>query len=45
MLSLFFAPFAKFVKLDFFGNQLFVFTGPIIYALAGSTGELDESVL
>ena len=39
MLGLLSAPFAEFFKLDFFGYEFFVFAGPVIYALTGSTGE------
>jgi hypothetical protein len=45
MLSLFSAPFAIFIELDFFSNEFLVLAGPVIYTLAGSAGELDKSVL
>ena len=45
MLGLLAAPFAEFFELDFFGYQFLVFTGPVIYALAGSAREFYESIL
>jgi len=45
MLRLFSAPLAEFLKLDFFNNEFFVFTGPVIDALAVSAGEFYKSIL
>ena len=45
MLGLFSAPFAEFFKLDFLGDKLFVFTGPVIDALADRAGKFYKSIL
>jgi len=45
MLGLFFTPFTIFFKLNLFSNEFFVFTGPVIYALAGRAGEFYKSIL
>jgi hypothetical protein len=45
MLGLLSAPFAILFKLDFFGDEFLVFTGPVIYALASSAGEFYKSIL
>ena len=45
MLSLLSAPFAEFFELDFLSNEFLVLTGPVIYTLAGSTGEFYKSIL
>jgi hypothetical protein len=45
VLGLLSAPFAIFFQLNFFGNEFFVFAGPVIYALAGSAGEFYKSIL
>jgi hypothetical protein len=45
MLGLFFAPFAEFIKLNFFGNNFLVFAGPIIYAFTVSAGKFYKSIL
>ena len=45
MLGLFTAPFAEFFKLDFFSDEFFIFTGPVIYVLAGFAGKFYKSIL
>jgi hypothetical protein len=45
VLGLLSAPFAEFFKLDFFSNEFLVLAGPVIYTLAGSTGEFYKSIL
>ena len=39
------APLAKFLELNFALNFFLVFLAPVIGALAGGAGELDEAVL
>ena len=39
------APFAVLFELDFAFNELLVFAGPVVNALALSTGQFYESVL
>jgi hypothetical protein len=45
VLSLLFAPFAIFFKLNLFSDEFLVFAGPVIYALAGSAGKFYKSIL
>ena len=45
MLGLLSAPFAILFELDFFSNEFLVLAGPVIYALAGSTGEFYKAIL
>jgi hypothetical protein len=45
VLSFLFAPLAVLQKLDLFLDELLIFAGPIVYALAVSAGELYKSVL
>lgn len=45
MLCLLFTPLTILQKLEFFSNEFFVFTGPVVYAFAGLAGELYKSIL
>ena len=45
MLSLLFAPFAVFFKLNLFSDEFLVLTGPVIYAFADTAGKLYKSIL
>ena len=45
MRCLFLAPFAPLFKLYFTSYFFLIFATPVVYALASSTGELDESIL
>jgi len=45
MLCLLSAPFAILFELDLFSDEFLVFTGPVIYAFAGSAGEFYKSIL
>jgi len=39
------APFTKLLKLDLFGDELFVLAGPVIYAFALGATEFKQSIL
>jgi hypothetical protein len=45
VLGLLAAPLAVFFKLDLFSNELLIFAGPVIYALASSAGEFYKPIL
>ena len=45
MNSLFPAPFAKLFDLDFALHELFIFTAPVVDALAFRAGEFNEKIL
>jgi hypothetical protein len=45
MFGLLAAPFAIFFELDLFSNEFLVFTGPVIYTLAGRAGKFYKSIL
>jgi len=45
MLSLLAAPFTILFKLDFFGDEFFIFAGPVIYPFAGFAGKFYKSIL
>jgi hypothetical protein len=45
MLGLLSAPFAILFELNLFSDEFFIFTGPVIYALTGSTGKFYKSIL
>ena len=45
MLGLLAAPFAILFELNLFSDEFFILAGPVIYALANTTCELNKSIL
>lgn len=45
MLGFFTAPFAEFIQLNLFSDELLVLAGPVIYMLAGSAGKFYKAIL
>jgi len=45
VLGFLFAPLAILIELNLFSDEFLVFTGPVIYALAGTAGKLYKSIL
>ena len=45
VLSFLLAPLAKFIELDFLGNELLVLAGPVIYPFAVPASEFYKSIL